>query len=68
MKKVRLYPIDKDYLKLIQKTNYNGQLFIPRVLGTAGYNSLDRLEAAGKIEYVKGKYVGGYKAIGKEVG
>ena len=64
--KVKLYPIDKDYLRLIRKVNNQGQLFVPRNLGIASNKSLDRLTKAGKIEYVNRKLIGGYRIVGGE--
>ena len=66
MAKVKLFPIDKDYLTLIGKINKEGDLFHLRVMGAAGYKSLDRLVKAGKIEHVArkssyGHSIGGYR-------
>ncbi len=66
MKKVQLYEIDRDYLKLIRSRNKVGKLFRPMVMGTAGWNSLTRLKAAGKIEYVDRKMIGGYQVVGNK--
>ena len=62
-KKVRLFEIDHDYLRLIREFNKKGQLFIPSVMGIAGYKSLDRLERAGKIESVKTGWTAGYQVV-----
>ena len=64
MKTIKLYEIDHDYLRLIRKFNKEGRLFIPRMMGKGGYNSLERLVKARQIEYINRGIVGGYQLVG----
>lgn len=55
---------ERDVMTMVRRVNKNGELYRPMFLTVAWSNALDRLVDKGRIEYVRRKWVGGYRVTG----